>query len=362
MSSRAVADLGAGISGHCRQKPRHDTRGNPHKITRGPAAPVAGPRRIDRGGVGRLRWVDRPRPRPNFRGARGPSVSIRSARNVGGRSRHDADRRGSPGQHHAGDAARRGSREDRAGARPGRGRPGADGHPRQPRAPQAGARADGDRHQGQLARSTPNIGNSAVTSDVDNELAKLKMAVGLGSDTVMDLSTGGNIDAIRRAIIAASPVPVGTVPMYQAIQAGQEGRGPDRAGPARRRRAPGQAGGRLHDPARRDLAGLHPPDGAPDHRHRLAGRVSLIAQWMFAHKKENPIYTRFDDFCDIMREYDVTWSLGDSAPARLDRRRLRRRAVRRAEDPGRADPPGQGPRLPGDGRRPRPRADGPDRR
>src|SRR3954447_4120022 len=63
-----------------------------------------------------------------------------------------------------------------------------------------------------------NIGNSAVTSDIDNELAKLKMAVDLGADTVMDLSTGGNIDAIRAAIIAASPVPIGTVPIYQAIQ------------------------------------------------------------------------------------------------------------------------------------------------
>ncbi len=63
-----------------------------------------------------------------------------------------------------------------------------------------------------------NIGNSAVTSNIDNELAKLKLAVELGSDTVMDLSTGGNIDAIRKAIIAASPVPVGTVPIYQAIQ------------------------------------------------------------------------------------------------------------------------------------------------
>src|SRR3954449_1615570 len=63
-----------------------------------------------------------------------------------------------------------------------------------------------------------NIGNSAVTSDIDNELAKLKMAVDLGSDTVMDLSTGGNIDAIRAAILASSPVPIGTVPMYQAIQ------------------------------------------------------------------------------------------------------------------------------------------------
>src|SRR5438132_11444548 len=63
-----------------------------------------------------------------------------------------------------------------------------------------------------------NIGNSAVTSDIDNELAKLRTAVGLGADTVMDLSTGGNIDAIRQAIIAASPVPIGTVPVYQVAQ------------------------------------------------------------------------------------------------------------------------------------------------
>src|SRR4029434_2322311 len=63
-----------------------------------------------------------------------------------------------------------------------------------------------------------NIGNSAVTSDIDNELSKLKMAVDLGADTVMDLSTRGNSDSIRADIIGASPVPIGTVPMYQAIQ------------------------------------------------------------------------------------------------------------------------------------------------
>ena len=63
-----------------------------------------------------------------------------------------------------------------------------------------------------------NIGNSAVTSKADEELEKLHTAVHLGSDTVMDLSTGGDIDGIRRAIIAASPVPIGTVPMYQAVK------------------------------------------------------------------------------------------------------------------------------------------------
>src|SRR4051794_30780164 len=162
-----------------------------------------------------------------------------------------------------------------------------------------------------VCKINANIGNSAVTSDVDNELAKLKMAIGLGSDTVMDLSTGGNIDAIRRAIIAASPVPVGTVPMYQAIQQVKK----------------------VEDLSEQDLLDivehqarqgvdymtLHAgilKDYIPLTAHRITGIVSrggsLIAQWMFAHKKENPIYTRFDDFCDIMREYDVTWSLGDS--------------------------------------------------
>src|SRR6185503_4962927 len=63
-----------------------------------------------------------------------------------------------------------------------------------------------------------NIGNSAVTSDIEGELEKLHAAVHLGADTVMDLSTGGNIDAIRQAIIDASPVPIGTVPIYQAVQ------------------------------------------------------------------------------------------------------------------------------------------------
>ncbi|MHC5537475.1 phosphomethylpyrimidine synthase ThiC, partial [Singulisphaera rosea] len=156
-----------------------------------------------------------------------------------------------------------------------------------------------------------NIGNSAVTSDIDNELAKLKLAVELGSDTVMDLSTGGNIDAIRQAIIAASPVPIGTVPMYQAIQRVKQ----------------------VEDLSEQDLLDIveHQAKQGVDYMtlhagilreyipltaNRVTGIVSrggsLIAQWMFAHKKENPLYTRFDDLCDIMRQYDVTWSLGDS--------------------------------------------------
>ncbi len=156
-----------------------------------------------------------------------------------------------------------------------------------------------------------NIGNSAVTSDVENELLKLRTAVGLGADTVMDLSTGGNIDAIRAEIIAASPVPIGTAPMYQAIQQVK----------------------RVEDLTARDLLDmvehqarqgvdymtLHAGilrDYIPLTAHRITGIVSrggaLIAQWMIAHNLENPLYTHFDDLCAIMRQYDVTWSLGDS--------------------------------------------------
>src|SRR5271156_603572 len=137
-----------------------------------------------------------------------------------------------------------------------------------------------------------NIGNSAVTSNIDNELAKLKMAVELGSDTVMDLSTGGNIDAIRRAIIAASPVPVGTVPIYQAIQNVKKVED----------LSPRDMLDMVEHQARQgvDYMTLHAGilrEYIPLTAHRITGIVSrggsLIAQWMFAHKKENPIYTRF---------------------------------------------------------------------
>jgi phosphomethylpyrimidine synthase len=156
-----------------------------------------------------------------------------------------------------------------------------------------------------------NIGNSAVTSDIDNELAKLKMAVDLGADTVMDLSTGGNIDAIRRAILAASPVPIGTVPIYQAIQQVKHVEDlteQDLLDMVEHQARQGVDYMTLHAGILRDYIPLT--------AHRVTGIVSrggaLMAQWMIAHGKENPIYTRFDDFCAIMRQYDVTWSLGDS--------------------------------------------------
>jgi phosphomethylpyrimidine synthase len=156
-----------------------------------------------------------------------------------------------------------------------------------------------------------NIGNSAVTSNIDNELAKLAMAVDLGADTVMDLSTGGNIDAIRQAIIAASPVPVGTVPVYQVIQTVKQVEDlsvEDMLGMVERQAQQGVDYMTIHAGILRDYVPLT--------AHRVTGIVSrggsLMAQWMFARGEENPFYTHFDDLCDIMRAYDVSFSLGDS--------------------------------------------------
>src|SRR5436190_1447551 len=156
-----------------------------------------------------------------------------------------------------------------------------------------------------------NIGNSAVESDIEGELEKLHHAVHYGADTVMDLSTGGKIDAIRAAIIAASPVPIGTVPIYQAIQRVKhvaELSEQDLLDMVEHQARQGVDYMTLHAGILRDYIPLT--------ADRITGIVSrggaLMAQWMMAHKKENPIYTRFEDFCDIMRQYDVTWSLGDS--------------------------------------------------
>jgi phosphomethylpyrimidine synthase len=156
-----------------------------------------------------------------------------------------------------------------------------------------------------------NIGNSAVTSDIDNELAKLKLAVDLGADTVMDLSTGGNIDRIRAAIIAASPVPIGTVPIYQAIQRVKKVEdltARDMLDMVEHQARQGVDYMTIHAGILRDYVPLT--------AHRVTGIVSrggsLMAQWMFANGEENPFYTHFDELCEIMREYDVSFSLGDS--------------------------------------------------
>ncbi len=156
-----------------------------------------------------------------------------------------------------------------------------------------------------------NIGNSAVTSDINTELEKLHISVHYGSDTVMDLSTGKDIDRIRQAIIDASPVPIGTVPIYQMLE---------------------ELGGNIEDMKPQhflDMVEHQAKQGVDymtvhagvlyEHLHLTTKRVtgivsrggSLIAKWMMTHRQQNPLYTHFEDLCDIMHEYDVTWSLGD---------------------------------------------------
>lgn len=154
-----------------------------------------------------------------------------------------------------------------------------------------------------------NMGASPVSSGTDEEVEKLKWAERWGADTVMDLSTGGNLDECREAIIRNSSVPIGTVPIYSMI-----------------------IGRKLHDlDADVILSSLaHQASQGVDYftihagvlkehlplvKDRLIGIVSrggsLLAKWMLDHNEQNPMYTLWEDICDIMREYDVTFSIGD---------------------------------------------------
>jgi phosphomethylpyrimidine synthase len=155
-----------------------------------------------------------------------------------------------------------------------------------------------------------NIGNSAVTSKIDDELEKLHVAVHLGADTVMDLSTGGDIDRIRQAIIDVSPVPIGTVPIYQGVKDVKEAVDV----------TPKQMLDMVEHQAKQgvDYMTIHAGvllEYVPLTRHRITGIVSrggsLMAEWMIAHRQQNFWYTHFDELCEIMRAYDVTFSLGD---------------------------------------------------
>ena len=161
-----------------------------------------------------------------------------------------------------------------------------------------------------LCKINANIGNSSVQSDVDKELLKLHMAVHYGADTVMDLSTGGGIDEIRAAIIAESPVPIGTVPIYQAVQ--QVNRVEDLTTDDLIDNIEHQAKQGV------DYMTVHCGvlyEHLPLTQHRITGIVSrggaLHAQWMVHHKKQNPLYVHYDKILEVARKYDVTLSLGD---------------------------------------------------
>jgi len=156
-----------------------------------------------------------------------------------------------------------------------------------------------------------NIGNSAVTSNIEDELKKLHMAVHYGADTVMDLSTGGNIPAIRTAIIAKSPVPIGTVPIYEAVT--RVKRVEDLTPELLLQVIEEQAEQGV------DYMTIHAGillEYLPLVKHRITGIVSrggsLLAQWMASHRAQNPLYEHFDQISDILRAHDVSYSLGDS--------------------------------------------------
>ena len=154
-----------------------------------------------------------------------------------------------------------------------------------------------------------NLGASPVSSGTEEEVDKLRWSVRWGADTVMDLSTGGDLDACREAIIRDSTVPIGTVPIYSMI-----------------------IGRRIEDlsydiildqiehQAKQgvDYFTVHAGvlrEHLPYVKDRLIGIVSrggsLLAKWMLVHGKQNPMYEMFDEICDIMRQYDVSFSLGD---------------------------------------------------
>ena len=156
-----------------------------------------------------------------------------------------------------------------------------------------------------------NIGSSALASDINEEIEKLKISIKYGTDTVMDLSTGGDLDAIRRAIVANSTVPIGTVPIYQIIH---DIKDLDNLTPKIMLDC-------IEKQAKQgvDYFTIHAGfllKFMPLVAKRKMGIVSrggsLMASWMMKHHKENPFYENFDAICDICAKYDVALSLGDS--------------------------------------------------
>jgi phosphomethylpyrimidine synthase len=154
-----------------------------------------------------------------------------------------------------------------------------------------------------------NMGASPVSSSTDEEVEKLRWAEKWGADTVMDLSTGGDLDACRDAIVRNSTVPIGTVPIYSMI-----------IGRKIEDLTPEIILDTLRHQARQgvDYFTIHAGvlrEHLPHIRRRLIGIVSrggsLLAKWMLVHGRQNPMYDHWEDICDVMREYDVTFSIGD---------------------------------------------------
>lgn len=162
-----------------------------------------------------------------------------------------------------------------------------------------------------LVKINANIGNSAVSSSIHEEVEKMTWAIRWGGDTVMDLSTGRNIHETREWIIRNSPVPIGTVPIYQALEK-VNGKAEDLTWELYRDTLIEQAEQGV------DYFTIHAGvllRYVPLTAKRLTGIVSrggsIMAKWCLAHHKENFLYTHFEDICAIMKQYDVSFSLGD---------------------------------------------------
>jgi phosphomethylpyrimidine synthase len=161
-----------------------------------------------------------------------------------------------------------------------------------------------------LCKINANIGNSSVTSDASGELEKLQDSIKYGADTVMDLSTGGDIPGIRKAIIGASPVPIGTVPIYEAL--------------SRVRRIEDLSAALMLEVIEEqaeqgvDYMTIHAGvlvQHIPLTTRRITGIVSrggsILAEWMVKNHRQNMLYECFEDICKIFRKHDVSFSLGD---------------------------------------------------
>jgi phosphomethylpyrimidine synthase len=162
-----------------------------------------------------------------------------------------------------------------------------------------------------LVKVNANIGNSAVVSSIDAEVEKMRWATLWGADTIMDLSTGNDIHATREWILRNSPVPVGTVPIYQALEK-VGGKAEELSWDAYRETIIEQAEQGV------DYFTVHAGvllRYVPLTAQRITGIVSrggsILAAWCLAHHEENFLYTHFDELCEILRAYDVSFSLGD---------------------------------------------------
>jgi phosphomethylpyrimidine synthase len=162
-----------------------------------------------------------------------------------------------------------------------------------------------------LVKINANIGNSAVASSIEEEVEKMRWATKWGADTVMDLSTGKNIHATREWILRNSPVPIGTVPIYQALE---------KVGGKAEELTWDIFSDTLVEQAEQGVDYFTIHAGVllrfiPLTASRMTGIVSrggsIMAKWCLAHHKENFLYTHWDDICDIMAAYDVSFSIGD---------------------------------------------------